>query len=321
MKQAESVADLVTIVVAPREKLAVLPGSLSSLFSSIPEQVKVVICMPELPTETRRKTQTLIDARGNCQLSEFECDLIPHKARALGLKMVTTPWVVFADNDLKYEPKWLDALASEMHSGDADVLAPLIYIGPPTKTIIHHAGGLLHVSSNPDVGLKVSETHRLAKTAIDKPGVMEKVLSDEFRNCEVGEFHCIAIRTDLLSKEIDLPEMLITREQQHLALQCRKHGLKVRFVHSAAVTYMALTPFARCDLAYHARRWSEQRARTSLEYLEETWNMSFQPEKVLISWIERQRRRPFREQSWFPLHRLPRKWEGILLRLIYGYPV
>ena len=138
---------------------------------------------------------------------------------------------------------------------------------------------------------------------------------------DVAEFHCLALRTELLRNKLNLPEELITREQQHLALQCRQSDLRVGFVPGARITYMAKSEFSEEDLKYHACRWSEERASRSLEYMASTWNMDFNRKRVLYEWIEGHRRRPFKERGPFFLKFLPRALLAKYLSAHYGYTV
>ena len=208
-----------------------------------------------------------------------------------------------------------------MRADRADVLAPLIFIGPPVAALIHHAGGMLHIEEGRHGVIKVREKHRLGNVGIDVPGVQEDLSSEGFAYCDVAEFHCLALRTELLQGKLDLPGELITREQQHLALQCKQLDLKVGFVSQSRVTYMAKSEFNDEDLKYHACRWSEERAKKSLEYMESTWKMNFNKKRVLRKWIETHRRRPFKERGPFILKILPRALLGVYLRWRYDYPV
>ena len=320
-KIRSNLSELVSIVIAPREKHSTLIASLTSLFNTTPEDVAIIACLPQLSSQTREQAQSLMDARRHCELIELEPDLIPHRARSVGVKRVQTPWVIFADNDIHYEEGWLTALSVAMQTSQASVLAPLIFIGPPTGTLIHHAGGLLHIEKGPAGKNRVREKHRLGNVGLDVPGVQRDLHSQGYAYCDVAEFHCLAIRTELLQDKLTLPEQLITREQQHLALQCLELGLKVGFVPEAKVTYMAKSEFSEADLAYHACRWSEERAGKSLDFMEETWNMDFNRQKALYHWIESHRRRPFIERGPFFLKFLPSALLGKYLQRRYGYPV
>lgn len=315
-----SLGELVTIVVAPREKHSTLPDSLDSLFATISPSVRVICCLAQLPENVRNAVEYRIAARTFTELHELEPDVTPHKARATGAQKVTTPWLVFADNDLQYEAGWLDALAAQMRSNAYDVLAPLIFIGPPSGKTIHHAGGLLHTEDTAEGKLKVREVHRLMNTDIETPGVIDQLHSVDYQRCEVAEFHCLAMRAELLHCGLlNLPESLITREQQDLALQCQKHQLKVGFVPESRVTYMAYSPFTPEDLHCHARRWSEARALASLDYMETTWKMDFNRKRVISRWIRNHRRRPFRSYPDVVGKLLPNRLEAAYLRWRFGY--
>tara|TARA_B100000809_G_scaffold266385_1_gene328863 strand:+ start:391 stop:1365 length:975 start_codon:yes stop_codon:yes gene_type:complete len=324
MPNRTALSELVTIIVTPREKHSSLPACLDSLFSTIPNDVRVVLCMPKLPQDISLQSQKLISARGCAELYEFEAGLIPHNARSIGANKAVTPWVVFTDNDIDFEKNWLDKLAEPMLTQTADVVAPLIFIGPPSGVKIHHAGGLLKISERPDGGVDVRENHRLMNKNIDEPGVQDALFSDDYSVCDVAEFHCLALRSELLQGPLKLTEDLITREQQDLALQCRKAGLRVQFVPESIVTYMALSHFTLDDLRYHASRWSEQRAKRSLDLMESAWGMNFDRPRVLYKWIEKHRRGPFLEREPAIIRLLLKKSQralGFYLSLRYGYKI
>ncbi len=312
--------DLVTVVVAPREKVSILSDCLQSLFSTIPPEVHVLVCMPKLPDAVRRASKKLMDARGHAELIELEGGVIPHKARSVGVERVRTPWVVFTDNDIAFAENWFSPMVAAMRDDSADVLAPLIFIGPPVEKNIHHAGGMLNVTEDEHGGITVTETHRHMGEAIDSPGIEEALVSNEYRSCDVAEFHCLAARTELLQGDLSLPTQLITREQQDLALKCRKHGLRVRFVPESRVTYLARSEFNRDDLRYHAARWGEQRAHHSLDYMESEWGYQFERSRVVYDWIEMHRRRPFRERHRL-IARLPDRLQIPLFKVLYGCEV
>jgi hypothetical protein len=84
----------------------------------------------------------------------------PNEARNLGVAATASELVVIADNDIEYEPGWLDALESHAEENGSDAVAPLICIGPPAATTIHHAGGILKATRAAG-GTQLSEAHRL----------------------------------------------------------------------------------------------------------------------------------------------------------------
>ena len=324
MSHETPLSEVVTIVVAPREKFSVLPKCITSLFSTVPKDIRIILCMPQLPQDIYLQLQRLISSRGYTELFELEADIIPHNARIIGAAKAMTPWIVFTDNDIIFEKDWLEKLAEPMFSHAADVVAPLIFIGPPAGVTIHHAGGILKLSEMPNGYVNVSEIHRLMNKNYDDPDVRSALISNDYSFCDVAEFHCLAMRSELLQGQLRLTKDLITREQQDLALQCRKAGLKIKFVPDSKVTYMARSKFTQDDLRYHALRWSEQRANHSLDLMESKWGMYFNRRRVLSSWIEYHRRRPFWEREPAIIRLLFRKFKrfsGFYLRFRYGYEV
>ncbi len=147
------------VVVVPRERFTSLPVSLRSLFATITPDVPVVVVEGGTPDETRIELQALARERP-FELVSLPYMVKPNEARNIGIAKTATEYIVIADNDIAYEPGWLEALEEHAVEHDSDAVAPLIFIGPPATTVIHHAGGLLS-ASRVDGGIRLSEAHRL----------------------------------------------------------------------------------------------------------------------------------------------------------------
>ena len=150
---------LASIVVVPRERFTSLPVSLRSLFGTIAEDVPVVVVEGGTPEATRAELDALSRERP-FRLISLPYMVKPNEARNLGVAETSTEYVVIADNDIEYEAGWLDALERHAVEHDSDAVAPLICIGPPAATIVHHAGGIVKATRS-EGGVKLSEAHRL----------------------------------------------------------------------------------------------------------------------------------------------------------------
>src|ERR687892_2057106 len=148
-----------SVVVVPRERFTSLPVSLRSLFASIPREVEVVVVEGATPDETRSELERL-SAERPFDLVSLPYMVKPNEARNLGVARTSSELVVIADNDIEYEPGWFEALEEHAVANRSDAVAPLICIGPPTATIIHHAGGILR-AERLDGTIRLTEAHRL----------------------------------------------------------------------------------------------------------------------------------------------------------------
>ena len=273
-----------TIIVSPRERFAPLVPSLRSLFKTITEDVPVVVVDGGVPSRVCEALEALRKVRP-FEWSHADYYLTPHEARNIGFEKVDTECVVFADNDIAYESGWLDALETNVTKHNADVVAPLICIGPPVASTIHHAGGTL-VTENKNGCLQLKEVHRL----MNKPIAALTEANAPLEN-HVAEFHCFLTRSDCVRDMGGLDERLITREQMDFALRARLLDRKVVFEEDAVVTYMAKDRFEKNDLSYHLFRWSHELAIQSVDAFCESWGVELDRRGVLDSWISKHRLR------------------------------
>jgi glycosyltransferase involved in cell wall biosynthesis len=150
---------LTSIVVAPRERLTCLPSSLRSLFATVAADVPVIVVEGGSADNVRQELRALAAERPFRHIA-LPYMIKPHEARNMGFAEVHTEYVVFADNDLHYEPGWLSALEEHAVRHGSDAVAPLICIGPPKATTIHHAGGQLY-TTGAGANIVLREQHRL----------------------------------------------------------------------------------------------------------------------------------------------------------------
>lgn len=298
-----------TIIVSPRERFNPLLASLRSLFETIEEDVPVIVVDGGAPKQVCQQLEALRQVRA-FEWLHTDYYLTPHEARNIGFEKVTTEFVVFADNDIFYEQGWLDALEKNAHKHQADIVAPLICIGPPVAKTIHHAGGRL-VAKDQNGRFQLREIHRLMNSPITELTETNAPIENQ-----VTEFHCFLARSNCVRDMGGLDERLITQEQMDFALRARLLAKKVTFEKSALVTYMAYDQFEKDDLSYHLFRWSHELAVQSLDAFCESWQVELDRRRVLDLWIANHRFRAIK--SAYPVLRklLGRKrFKKLALRL------
>lgn len=278
-----------TVVVSPRERFSPTIESLESLFSTISADVPVIVVDGGFPASLRTALGELSRKRP-FQHEMTERLLLPNVARNIGMKLAKTKFLAFCDNDMIYEPGWLEALEAHADRTGVEVVAPLICIGPPAASIIHHAGGVLHAREDKD-GLHLKEVHNLMNRPIED--LSDANLSEI---TDTGEFHTIFARTDFLHKVGPLDERLMTREQNDFALRVKHAGGRVGFEPRSIVTYFAKTKLEPDDLRYHVFRWNNKDAVLSLDTFERSWGVHLNRDAILKGWIGRHRRRRIVEE-------------------------
>jgi len=271
------------VVVVPRERFTSLPVSLRSLFATIPDDVHAVVVEGGTPPETRRLLSSLARERPFEHVS-LPYMVKPNEARNIGVARTSSELVVIADNDIEYEPGWFEALEDHAVEHGSDAVAPLICIGPPAATTIHHAGGWLEATRLDD-GVRLGEAHRLMDVPLADADALPEIANN------VCEFHCMLARRALLDEMGGLDERLITREQIDFAMRALVLGAKVTFAEKSVVTYMARDDFDPIDLRYHLFRWADRFVVESLDAFEETWGVTLDRDMYRYSWVAKHRAR------------------------------
>ena len=273
-----------TITIAPRERFSSIVESLDSTLATVPDNVPIVLVEGATPPAIRAEIERR-QKRRPFEWVAVDRYITPHEARNIALEHVKTEFVIFADNDMIYEPHWLAHLEANADRYKADAVAPLICIGPPMATKAHHAGGTLIVEDGKRKP-QISEKHRHMNDPV-------AIVTDESAppENEVTEFHCFLARTEFVRSLGPLDERLITREQMDFALRVAMAGGKITFERHAIVTYAARTAVSQEDLPYFLFRWSHQLAFQSVRAFQQTWGVELDEHNILRLWIERHRLR------------------------------
>ncbi|MGF1596212.1 MAG: glycosyltransferase family 2 protein [Acidimicrobiales bacterium] len=256
----ESPEPVVTIVVTPRERFGLSQASLESIYANTTVDFRLVYVDGNAPSRTGNYLRSTAAERGFELISSPEY-LSPNRARNLGLAGVTTPFVVFVDNDLVVAKGWLRRLLACAEETGAAIVGPLYMEGDPGQDIVHMAGG--DYTLDGETGKRRFTTvHRLQGQRLDEIGT-------ELVREPVGfvEFHCLLARTDFVRSIGGFDEALLsTREHLDLCLIASERSEQVYFEPSSRVTYLTPPPIDRADLSFFLRRWSEQWNEASLEH-------------------------------------------------------
>ncbi len=279
----------VSIVVVPRERFSQARLSLDSVLAYTAPPFTLIYVDGGSPPDIRRYLEAEARAR-DFTLLRTSGYVSPNRARNLGFQRVTTPYVVFVDNDVLVTPHWLDRLLTCAEETGASVVGPLYLIGSPESSLVHMAGGSAHVEEREGRRYFI-EYHRFANRPLST--VVEHLRREP---TETMEFHCLLMRSDALRRLGGFDEALRSAmEHLDLCVAVRAAGGAVWFEPSAVVTYLAPPPFAPGDLRYFLLRWSDGWTRPSLDRFRDKLGLD-----VADPFLTSQFRylRAYRHQAW-----------------------
>lgn len=241
----------VTVVVVPRERFSVALRSLDNLYANTEGPFDLVYVDGNSPPAIRDRLREESQRRG-FTLLRTEHYLSPNRARNRGLRAVTTPYVVFIDNDVLVTPGWLQALRDCAEDTGAWVVGPMAFEGDLADAIVHNAGGFCSFEGPPGERDLVQDNRYGHRHLSELP--------EGLRRFEVDyvEFHCVLVRRSAFDAIGPLDEgLLSTREHLDLCLQAARHGGTVWSDCSSMVTYDNPPPVPLRDLPFFMLRWSE----------------------------------------------------------------
>ena len=137
----------VTIVVSPRERFEQAEMSLSSCFDMTDTPFQMVYIDGGSPRDIAHVLKTEVETRGHTYIRR-DGFLTPNDARNTALPLINTEYIAFIDNDVVFQPGWLDALIQCADETGAGLVTPTILVGPAARMpdlSIHHAGGILDI--------------------------------------------------------------------------------------------------------------------------------------------------------------------------------
>ncbi|BAY88792.1 MULTISPECIES: glycosyltransferase family 2 protein [unclassified Tolypothrix] len=262
----------VTIVVVPRERFSYTQESLTSVWEHTTYPFKLIYVDVNSPAHIRDYLAEQA-AQKQFQLIRTEKYLSPNCARNLGLREVSSKYVVFLDNDVVVTPGWLEALIECAETTEATIVGPLTCQGTPVHEEVHCAGGETGVREE----TKGETTRRRIIEKIYLQGKRVVDVQPQLKREETGlaEFHCVLIRTEIFQQIGFLDEELLsTKEHVDLCMLVNAAGGTIYLEPESIVTYVPGPPLEWTDLHYYMLRWSDRWEFSSLKHLLQKWNLS-----------------------------------------------
>lgn len=278
----------VTVVVTPRECFSRLPLSLASLFQTIPESVPVIVNDGGAPEEIRSKIRAFKKDREFVHVKPDHF-ILPPVARNMALAMVETAYVVYADNDIKHDEGWLEALVRTADENNAGAVCPVSLLGPLPRRIIHHAGSKIDAYVDENGLNRISSLHRLEGVPLNEArdsnwnGIPME--NDEF------EYHCALIRTSVMREIGGHDERQTHYDHLNDSLRIKAAGHKIFMAPDAVIEYQALQPFEDYDWPYFMWRWTDENSRMSAEQIAEAFGVWKNPPGGELNFVRKHRAR------------------------------
>ena len=286
----------VTIVVSPRGRYSFAQRSLESIYDQTPEPFELVYVDVDSPSRIKRYLETKAVEKG-FRLIRSSTYLTPNEARNLALREVNTRYVVFIDNDVLVSSGWLKPLVDCAEETGAWVVGPLYMESDGREQTIHGTGGV--------ASIKTSN----GRTFIDEKNLFKGQTPEGLampsgrQQCDLVEFHCLLVRTDVFDRIGPLDEKLLNhREHYDLCFAVREAGGSIYFEPSCVITYFPPQTLALNDVPYFMLRWSEAWTDETLPYFHQKWRLDYDEhasKSVIAGWrLHRYRLLPTRLRGW-----------------------
>lgn len=257
-----------TVCIVPRERYSLAVRSLDSVLAATPAAVPIVYLDGASPPAIASALRERCEARGAHYLPAGQ-HLSPSEARSRALAAVTTPFLIFIDNDVFPQAGWTDALLACAEETGAWAVSPLVLEGSAALPLVHMAGGDL-TESERNGSPTIQQRHRLMRRL---PMSIRSSLRRE--PCGFFEYHGVLLRRYCFERGCTLYTGLsAVHEHIDLALQIRRAGGEVYFEPGAVIRYDNATRFSDDDRAFFELRWSEPWTRDSIEHFRAKWHFA-----------------------------------------------
>jgi len=274
----------VTVVITPRDRYSGVIECVENLYKLTPEPFLLKVVDLAYPKKIKHELVELLASKDNAELLEMGL-IIPMEAMRNVRESITTPYVMFLDNDSNVTEGWLPPLLAVAESDEKIALVnPLtlekagVDIGAPLRN---------HLFTNEITCLEVEGTDYLIEEKHYRRALPEDI-PQEVVASEMFELHGVLFNTKIL-QEIELPQMVI-REHIDIAIQLKKLGYKVFSQPNSIVVFDNLgTRMELADMKFFFFRWGKTLTWQSSRLFEQRWGYNFYAEQAMYHWVFRRR--------------------------------
>lgn len=271
MKNSSSIQAQITIVCVPRDRFSYARESLESVYAHTVSPFNLVYVDGGSPRYLRRYLERQAHDK-DFQLIRTDHYLSPNHARNIGLREVTTPYVIFIDNDVIVSPGWLEPLLACAQTTGAAIVAPLVCQEQPLHQIVHCAGGESGIHAEED------GTNRKRRLIEKIHHAGERVADLHLQRAQTGlvEFHCMLVRSNVFREVGVLDEgMMNFAEHVDFCMTVTTAGHSIWFEPASAVTFLShRTNPKLTDILFYMLRWSDAWGQASVRRLRDKWSLT-----------------------------------------------
>lgn len=276
-----------TIAFVPREVFSQTRASLEALLENTEQPFELICVDGGSPPATRQWLEKTARERG-FTLLRSEHYLTPNQARNRVLPHVSTPYVVFVDNDVFPSKGWLQALVDCADETGAWAVGPLYFEHLPLESRVHMAGGISRLLTDDGGRRYYKEKHHHAHRPLSE---IEAPLQRQ--ETELIEFHTVLVAMQAFEKIGALDEGLLNHaEHADLSLSIRQAGGTVFIEPASRITYVPPRKLSDEDRHFFELRWSEAWNEASLNHFIRKWELTPRHREIRVArwWMRHHRR-------------------------------
>lgn len=299
-----------TIVVSARERFSLAVATLEHLIQNTRCPYELIYIDGNAPPPIARQLSDICAREGFTYVRKKKY-LYPPQARNLALDLISTPYVVFIENDVFVEAGWLQSLQQTAQAHPEAVLSPLICQRRPLHQEIHMAG----IQMGDDVELLLQGKGQVIDAHLWHERKVE-ALPEGLSTIQSAEFHCVWMPTRLIRDFGGFdPEILAGPDHMDFSLRCHQTRTPIYLQPEARVTFIfpdRNDPLEESDHEFFLVRWAPPTLRASYAAFAKKWKFDTDPylqrkQRDCYQRIYQGMRRTIRrEQSWIRYLPLPK---------------
>ncbi|ARD44563.1 glycosyltransferase [Colwellia sp. PAMC 21821] len=273
----------VTVVITPRDRYSGVIECIENLYNVTTQPFYLKVLDLDYPAAIKKQLKKLLATKENAELIKMGL-IIPMEAVRKVRGDITTPYVMFLDNDSNVTDNWLPPLLEIAERADVAVVNPLtlekagVDIGAPLRN---------HLFTNEITYLTINgEDYLIEKKHLRR--ALPQDIPKEITQSEMFELHGVLFNTQVL-KQLELPQMVI-REHIDIAMQIKKMGLKIYSQPNSIVIFDNLgTRMEYADMRFFFFRWKKSLTWQASRLFEQRWGYKFYAEEAMYHWVFRRR--------------------------------
>jgi glycosyltransferase involved in cell wall biosynthesis len=248
----DTLGDLVTIAMIPRDTFALSNQVLDRLAETTPGGVSVIVVDTGASAAPRAYMEACCKQHGFTLLRSRKT-ATPSQARNAAIKFITSKYVAFVDNDTLVTDGWLEPLVNCAEETGAWAVGPTICERLPETTWLHGYDGELEIRQSPDGARYYHDFHCNAHLRLDS-------VRPQLKRTEtpIVEFHAQLVAMKAFREVGDYNENIVNMyDYGDFLLRVRARGGKIMLEPGSLVTYVPPRGVPPEDREFFELRWSE----------------------------------------------------------------